>query len=186
MTSVNQPPASKKPSTNNAERLKELEKASLKSSRVQCTIDFIDCSDESTEIDSDGDRTDAVITNDQMRGIFLTVESTISEIKEIRRLVSIHAPDEEESCEIFGMIDDALKMLDFALRMGQVRFSNDADLDDEICLGQVWVNGFFCTLRHANDRMGWLFTRINDIRDRIVEGTKPDDNGGDLVKDDLH
>lgn len=186
MPSVNQTPASEKLSTSNAERLKVLEKASIKSSGIQCTIDFINFSDDGTEIDCDGICTDASITKEQMRGIFLTVESIVSELKEIKRLVLEQAPDEDESCEIFGMIDDALKMIDSALRIGKIRFSNAAGSGDEIDLNEIWVNGFFCTLGHANDRLGWLFTRINDIRDHIAEAAKPDDNGGDLVKDALH
>ncbi|MBK6958473.1 MAG: hypothetical protein IPH22_08960 [Nitrosomonas sp.] len=103
MTSVNQPPSTKKTSISNAERLEGLEKAREKSSQIGCTISFLDFSEETHEIDSDGDRTDASITKDQVRGIFLTVESVILELKEIKRLVLELAADEDESCEIVEM-----------------------------------------------------------------------------------
>lgn len=77
-----------------------------------------------------------------MRGIFLTVESVILELKEIKRLVLELAADEDESCEIVEMIDDALKMIDLASRAGQIHFSNDSESDDKIQLCKIWVNGF--------------------------------------------
>ncbi|MDP1550700.1 MAG: hypothetical protein Q8L97_11195 [Nitrosomonas sp.] len=185
MTSVNQPPSTKNPSISITKRLEELWKASIKSSGVTCTIEFLDCSEEASEIDSDGDRTDASITKDQMLGIFLTVESIISELKEIRRLVLEHASNEDESCEIIEMIDDALKMIDLASRMGRMHLSNDSESDDKIQLCKIWVNGFFCTLKYAGNRLYWLFEKINTIYLRIEQTVTPD-NGGDLVKDALH
>lgn len=184
MTSVNQPPSTKKTSISNAERLEGLEKAREKSSQIGCTISFLDFSEETHEIDSDGDRTDASITKDQVRGIFLTVESVILELKEIKRLVLELAADEDESCEIVEMIDDALKMIDLASRAGQIHFSNDSESDDKIQLCKIWVNGFFCTLKYAGNRLYWLFEKINTIYLRIEQTVTPD-NGGDLVKD-LH
>lgn len=174
MTSVNQSPASKKTSIGNAECLKELEKARLKSSNVECAISFLDCSENSIEIDYDGDSVDAAISKDQMRGIFLTAESIILELKEIKRLVLEHAPNEEENYEIIRMIDDALMIIDLALRMGQIRLSNEVECGDSIGLGAVWVNGFFCSLKYANDRMCWLFTKIDEICVRIQESLKKD------------
>jgi len=185
MTSVNQSSASETTPTHNAKRLEELWKACLKSSGVSCTIEFIDCSTETSEIDSDGDRSDASVTKDQMLGIFLTVESIISELKEVRHLVLEHASNEDESCEIFEMIDDALKMIDFASRMGRMHLSNVDDSDDEIWLCKIWVNGFFYTLKHANDRLFLLYEKINTIYLRIEQAVTPDD-GGDLVKDPVH
>ncbi|MDO8893727.1 hypothetical protein [Nitrosomonas sp.] len=186
MTSVNQPPSTKNPSISITKRLEELWKASLKSSGVTCTIEFLDCSEEASEIDSDGDRTDASITKDQMLGIFLTVESIISELKEIRSLVLEHASNEDESCEILEMIDDALKMIDLASRMGRMHLSNETvDSYDAIGLGRIWVNGFFYTLKHANDRLFLLFEKINTIYLRIEQTVTPD-NGGDLVEDALY
>ena len=186
MTSVNQPPASETTPTHNAKHLEELWKACLKSSGVSCTIEFLDCSEETSEIDSDGDRTDASITKEQMLGIFLTVESIISELKEIRRLVLEHASNEDESCEIIEMIDDALKMIDLASRMRRMHLSNETvDSYGAIGLGRIWVNGFFYTLKYANDRLYWLFEKINTICERIQEASTPDD-GGDIAKDSLH
>lgn len=185
MPSVNQVTASKIPSISIAERLEELEKAREKSSQIGCTISFLDFSEETHEIDSDGDRTDARITKDQMRGIFLTIESIILELKEIKRLVLERAPDEDESCEIVEMIDDALKMIDLASRAGQIHFSIDDESGDEIWLCKIWVNGFFCTLKYAGNRLYWLFEKINTICSRIREASTPN-NGGDLVKDSLH
>lgn len=186
MTTPNQTPASETTPTQNAKRLEELWKACLKSSGVSCTMEFLDCSTETSEIDSDGDRTDASVTKDQMLGIFLTVESIISELKEIRRLVLEHASNEDESCEIIEMIDDALKMIDLASRMGRMHLSNETvDSYDAIGLGRIWVNGFFYTLKHANGRLHWLYEKINTICLRIERAVTPDD-GGDLVKDPVH
>jgi len=185
MTTPNQTHQSKTPSISNAERLEELWKACLKSSGVKCTISFLDFSEETHEINSDGDRTDARITRDQMRGIFLTIESIISELKDIKSLVLEHASNEDESCEIIEMIDDALKMLDLASRMGRMHLSNADDSDGEIWLCQIWVNGFFYTLKHAGARLFGLYEEINTIYLRIEQTVTPDD-GGDLAIEALH
>ncbi|MEI2766946.1 MAG: hypothetical protein V9E86_00235 [Nitrosomonas sp.] len=179
MPSVNQTPASEITPTHNAKRLEELWKACMKSSGVKCTISFLDFSEETHEINSDGDRADARITKDQMRGIFLTIESIILELKDIRSLVLEHASNEDESCEIIEMIGDALKMIDLASRMGRMHLSNADDPDGEIWLCQIWVNGFFYTLKHAGNRLFWLYEKINTIYLRIEQTVTPDD-GGDL------
>lgn len=162
---------------NNAQRLEGLEKASLKASGVGCSLSFLDFSEDCTEV-IEGDYSETEVSYDQMRGIFLIIKTIISELKEIRLLVEEHAPREEEYGEIVSMIDDAIKMLDAASILGQVRLSNEKAERDSIGFYRVWVGGFLQILRCANNRLFYLYERIHDIWERAANIAKPDGGGG--------
>lgn len=166
----------------NSVRLKHLEKARLLASGIDCTIEFINFSDDSTEI-IDGDYSEAYITKDQMRGIFLVTESISARLKEIRQLVHEYALHEEEYHEIISMIDDAIPMIDVGLRFANIHFNREIYdyrpySSEEVALNRRWVNGFFNTLKFVDDRLYLLFENINDVCSRFEEAIKPN-NGGD-------
>jgi len=166
----------------NSVRLEHLEKARLLASGIDCTIEFIDFCDDSTEI-IDGDHVEAYITKDQMRGIFLVTESISARLKEIRQLVHEYALHEEEYPEIISMIDDAIPMIDVGLRFANIHFNryiydSRTFSPEEVALNRRWVNGFFATLKFADDRLYFLFENINDVCSRLEEAIEPN-NGGD-------
>lgn len=163
-------------------RLEHLEKARLLASWISCTIEFIDFSDDSTEI-IEGDYAEAYVTKDQMRGIFLVTALVSARLMEIRQLVHEYALHEKEYPEITSMIDDAISMIDAGLRVANIHFSREIYgyqpySSEEVALNRSWVNGFFNTLKFVDERLYLLFEDINHICSRFEEAIKPN-NGGD-------
>lgn len=184
MGTTNQVTSPKNTFTSDAERLEALNKAGDMVSGIICNLEFIDFS-----LDTDGDCIDSFITKDQVRGLFLIVESIFEQLKEIKQLVDKHALHEPERLEITEMIDDGLLMLDACLMAAKIRFDNEViekGEDYRICLFRRWFYGFFVTLNLSCKRMFFLTEHIYKICGRIPDPIESDNKGGGDGENPLH